>query len=279
MLKNVGLKQVTFDSITIEGYSRAAVQSYWRIPELKLGFDLGAHPWDFMGTSTWFVTHTHLDHIAALPVYVARRRMMKMDPPTIYLPEYAVEGVQHVLRAFGKLDRGRLPCELIGVKEGQELEVSRDLIVTAYATKHTVPSLGYIVWERRKKLKEELIGLSGEQIRDLRLAGQEVSEEKRIPLVGYLGDSAPEGLDRNPDFYRVKYLITEMTFLAPNHRKEKIHKHGHMHIDDYVERADRFQNEKIIVGHISTRYDSTQARKLIEKRFPDMMNGRLVIWL
>ena len=27
--------------LTIEGYSRAAVQSYWRVPELKLGFDLG----------------------------------------------------------------------------------------------------------------------------------------------------------------------------------------------------------------------------------------------
>src|SRR5437868_4772040 len=73
--------------LTIEGYSRAAVQSYWRIPELKLGFDLGAQPWDFMGTASWFITHTHLDHVAALPVYVARRRMMKMEPPTIYLPE------------------------------------------------------------------------------------------------------------------------------------------------------------------------------------------------
>src|SRR5258707_1566420 len=65
----------------------AAVQSYWRIPELKLGFDLGAQPWDFMGTPNWFISHSHLDHIAALPVYVARRRMMKMEPPNIYRSE------------------------------------------------------------------------------------------------------------------------------------------------------------------------------------------------
>ena len=82
------------NGLTIEGWSRAAVQSYWRIPELKLGFDLGAHPWDFMGTGTWFVSHTHLDHIAALPVYVARRRMMKMEPPTIYVPVEMVEDVK-----------------------------------------------------------------------------------------------------------------------------------------------------------------------------------------
>ncbi len=69
------------------------MQTYWRFPELKLGFDLGAQPWSFMSTPTWFITHTHLDHVAAIPVYVARRRMMKMEPPKIYLPEQAVEGV------------------------------------------------------------------------------------------------------------------------------------------------------------------------------------------
>ena len=61
----------THDGLTVEGWSRAAVQTCWRIPELNIGFDLGAQPWDFMGTPTWFVSHTHLDHVAALPVYVA----------------------------------------------------------------------------------------------------------------------------------------------------------------------------------------------------------------
>ncbi|MEC9117156.1 MAG: hypothetical protein VX607_09830, partial [Planctomycetota bacterium] len=68
MLNNVALQELTLGDLTLEGYSRAAVQSYWRIPEFKIGFDLGAQPWDFMGTATWFVSHTHLDHIAALPV-------------------------------------------------------------------------------------------------------------------------------------------------------------------------------------------------------------------
>ncbi len=98
MLNNMPVKTLVHKDLTIEGYSRAAVQTYWRIPELKLGFDLGAQPWDFMGTSTWFVSHTHLDHIAGLPVYVARRRMMKMEPPTIYLPEDAIESVEKILQ-------------------------------------------------------------------------------------------------------------------------------------------------------------------------------------
>ena len=87
MVNNLPVKTLAHKDLTIEGYSRAAVQTYWRIPEFKLGFDLGGQPWSFMGTPTWFVSHAHMDHIVNLPVYVARRRMMKMEPPVIYLPE------------------------------------------------------------------------------------------------------------------------------------------------------------------------------------------------
>src|SRR6187402_3113079 len=146
---NAPYQSITHAGLTVEGWSRAAVQSYWRIPELKIGFDLGAQPWDFMGTPTWFVSHTHLDHIAALPVYVARRRMMKMGPPTIYVPAESVEDVKKLMLVMQRLDRGRQHCELIGVEPGQEVELSRDHVVTVWATAHTIPSRGFVVWERR----------------------------------------------------------------------------------------------------------------------------------
>lgn len=279
MLNNLPFKSLELDGLTVEGYSRAAVQTYWRIPEMRIGFDLGAQPWDFMGTATWFITHTHLDHIASLPVYVARRRMMKMEPPTIYVPSHAVELCEHFLKIVSRLDRGRLPCNLIGVNAGDEIELSRELVVTASATKHTVPSLGYVVWERRKKLKPEYLSLTGEQIRDLRLAGTEITEERRTPMLAYLGDSSPEGLDACPAMYEAHTLIAEMTFVAPGHRKEKIHKHGHMHLDDFVQRRERFQNKRIIAGHFSTRYFDKQIEHYVRKAFPTMLDGRLHLWL
>ncbi len=279
MVQNAPVKRLVHDGLTIEGYSRAAVQTYWRIPELKLGFDLGAQPWDFMGTSSWFISHTHLDHIACLPVYVARRRMMKMPPPQIYLPAAAVDPIRTILRTYHRLDRGRLPCELIPIEPGDEIELSRELVVGVSATHHTVPSLGFVVSERRRKLKPEYMGLSGNEIRDLRQAGREVTDELRIPLVAYLGDSAPQGLDACPLMYEAQVLIAEMTFVAPCHRKEKIHKHGHMHLDDFVERRDRFQNKRIIAAHFSTRYHQRQILSFVEKALPDMLGGRLHLWL
>lgn len=278
MLKNVPVQKLRHGELTIEGYSRAAVQTYWRIAELKIGFDLGAHPWDFMGTPTWLISHVHLDHIAALPLYVARRRLMKMAPPRIFLPEYAIDHVRQMLRSFEKLDRGRLPCELIGVNEGQEYELSRELVIRVLKTHHTVPSVGYVIFDRRYKLKAEYSDLSGEQIRDLRQAGKEVTEEKRVPLVGFTGDTSPRGLDDNPLFYETKILITELTFVAPDHRKQLIHKHGHMHLDDFVERQSCFQNEIVIAGHLSTRYSRQQAERLVRKKLPDLIGNRLYLW-
>jgi ribonuclease Z len=279
MVENAPILSVAHAGLTVEGYSRAAVQSYWRVPELKLGFDLGAQPWDFMTTPSWAVTHTHLDHIAALPVYVARRRMMRMEPPTIYLPAPAVEDVQRLLRVFQRLDRGRQVCELRGLEPGAEVGLSREHVLTTFATTHTIPSLGYVVWDRRFKLKEEYHGLPGEQIRDLRLSGTEVTREVRTPLVAYTGDTSPEGLDACEAAFRAKILITELSFVRAAHRRDKIHKYGHMHLDDFIDRADRFENELIILGHLSARYQAREVRRLVEARLPETLRARVRLWL
>ena len=279
MIENAPLRTLTHKGLTVEGYSRAAVQSYWRVPELKLGFDLGGQPWGFMATSTWFISHTHLDHIAALPVYVARRRMMKMEPPTIYLPETAIEPIERLLRAVSRLDRGRLPCTLLPARPGDEIELSREHVVTVSSTCHTLPSVGYVVWDRRRKLKHEYQGLAGPQIRDLRLSGVDVTHEVRTPLVAYLGDSSPDGLDHCPAMYEAMILITEMTFVARSHRREKIHKYGHMHLDDFLARRERFHNEVIIAAHYSTRYTDDRIHRILAKKLPDLLDGRLQVWL
>ncbi len=70
-----------------------------------------------------------------------------------------------------------------------------------------------------------------------------------------------------------------MTFVAPKHRKEKIHKHGHMHLDDWIARRDQFQNELIIAAHFSVRYTADQVERVVRKKIPDMLGGRLKLWL
>src|SRR5262249_36208584 len=213
----------------------------------------------------------HLDHVAALPVYVARRRMMRMEPPTLYLPEESLEDVRRLLLIAQRLDRGRQACQLNGVKPGDEIDLSREHVITVFPTTHTIPSVGFVVWDRRRKLKEEYVGLPGEKIRDLRLSGTDVTREVRIPLVAYTGDTSPGGLDNYSPVYQAKILITELSFIRPNHRREKIHKFGHMHLDDFLERADRFQNELIICAHFSTRYHPNEVKRIVDAKLPPQL--------
>ena len=89
----------------------------------------------------------------------------------------------------------------------------------------------------------------------------------------------PAGLDNSPPVYEAKVLITEVSFIRPSHRREKIHKFGHMHLDDVVERADRFQNELIIFSHFSTRYHAQEIRRLIDGKLPAHLQQRVKLWL
>ncbi len=279
MVENIPLLKHVQNGLTIEGYSRAAVQTCWRINELKVLFDAGVQPWDFMGTPTMFISHAHLDHIAALPVYVSRRRMMKMDPPVIYLPDSAVDTAWDILQMYRRLDRGAMPCELVGLLPGDVHSLSREYVVKCYPMQHTIEALGFIVYQRRHKLKTEYQGLEGHEIRDLKAAGKEVTTETQIPVVAYTGDTNPRGLDNNPEFFTAKTLISEMTFVAPEHQSSKIHKHGHMHIDDYVQRRDQFQNDVILASHVSTRYTDAQVKRFFQRTIPDRFDNRLKLWI
>lgn len=269
-------RKIKCGNFTVEGFSRAPVMTFWRVPEYKLGFDLGWQPWEFMGVPRWFVSHTHMDHVLALPAYVARRRMMQMEPPTIYLPSKKAGDLRQFLASFCRLEQSVLPCNIVGVEPGDEIELSRELVVSVHKTYHTVPSVGYIIWERRKKLKPEYLELSGEQIRDLNLSGVEISYEVRFPRVAYLGDSSPRGLDENPDMYRADVLISEMTHISTR-KNEPDYTPGHMSLEDYVERQDKFHNQKVIAGHFSVRYSQQDIERNVRNRLPDLLDGRLVL--
>jgi ribonuclease Z len=161
---------------------------------------------------------------------------------------------------------------------GDEIELSRETVVSVVQTQHSISSVGYIVWNRRKKLKPEYQSLTQDEIRVLAISGKEVSCEVRSARLAYVGDSTIEGIDANPAMYEADILITEMSFVAQRHRSEKIKRRGHIHLDDIVARKDRFKNGRIIVSHFSTRCTDKEIKHIVRKRLPDMLDGRLVLW-
>jgi len=279
MIDNVTFQTFSHAGITIEGYSRAMVQTVWRVPSWNMGFDLGAIPWSFLETSNWFVSHPHLDHLAALPVLASRRTILEFPTPTIvYLGEECVDDAADLLKIWERLDCGPFNCTLKGIAAGDEVAIGRDLVVKAYTMQHRIPALGFIVSEVKQKLKTEFQGLSTDEVRDLKKKGIEVTHPVRTPLLAYTGDTRPEGLDANPEFYAARILIAEMSFVRMNHPRERIHSYGHMHVADFVDRADRFQNECIIASHVSSRYEMDEARQAVAEHLPAGLRERVHVW-
>ena len=114
MVDNLPVKTLVHKDLTIEGYSRAAVQTYWRLPELKIGFDLGAQPWSFMGTPTWFVSHgASRSHGGAAGVRGPAADDEDGAAGDLSAREQPSNRSSKILKLVTRLDRGRLPCELL----------------------------------------------------------------------------------------------------------------------------------------------------------------------
>ena len=268
--------------MTIEGYSRAAVQTHFRVLPVGIGFDMGALPWSYLGTARLALSHLHLDHAGALPSYVGRRRMLRMPRPTVYVPEPTVSAVRTMLDAWAALDGASFDCELVGLCPGQEVSLTSRVFMKAVPMAHPVPSLGYILYDRRTKLRPEYQGLPSVEIGRLARQGVEVGQRQDVPIVAYLGDTAADGLDAHPDIYRAQVLITEITFVRPNPNAktlEKIRRFGHLHLVDVLERADAFENELILVSHLTTRHNRQDILEFLDQAVPPALRERMAVWI
>ena len=50
-------------------------------------------------------------------------------------------------------------------------------------------------------------------------------------------------------------------------------------VQDFVNRRDCFKNELVIASHFSTRYTDRQIHQYVKKALPDMLDGRLHLWM
>ena len=50
---------------------------------------------------------------------------------------------------------------------------------------------------------------------------------------------------------------------------------GHAHLDEWIERAELFENEVIAFGHFSSRYSAKQVREILERRLPANLRERV----
>ncbi|KAL8128674.1 hypothetical protein V2J09_017829, partial [Rumex salicifolius] len=260
----------------IEGLSIGGQETCVIFPTLNLAFDIGRCPQRAISQDFLFISHGHLDHIGGLPMYVATRGLYGMKPPTIFVPKALTEHLQRLFEVHRAMDQSELKHNLVGLDIGEEFQMRNDLKVRAFKTYHGIPSQGYVIYSVKQKLKQEYIGLPGNEIKNLKLSGVEITNTITSPEIAFTGDTMSDFIPdhMNVDVLKAKVLVMECTFIDNSVTIEHARDYGHTHLAEIIQYSDLLKNKAILLIHFSARYHVDVIKEAISK-LPTQFAGRV----
>jgi ribonuclease Z len=271
------LTQVTAGRYTVRGISVGGVYTTLHVPELDVAFDIGLAPRSFAGVRTLLLSHGHVDHAGALATLLGIRALHGMSTPLrVVMPAEIVDDMKAVLAAMTEMQRWPLAIEAVGLTAGQELDLRPDLVVRAFRTFHPVPSLGYLLIRRVKKLRPEHHGMPGPEIAARRQAGEDLFVTTDHLELAYATDTLAQVLDHSPEILGAQVLILECTFLDERKSVADARAGCHIHLDEWIERADRFANQCVVLMHVSQIYRPDEVAGILDRRLPEALRARVV---
>src|SRR5699024_1861663 len=226
-----------------------------------------------------FITHMHGDHIFGLPGLLSSRSFQGgTSPLTIYGPQ----GIKQYIETSLTLSQSHItyPLSIIEITEGKLFE-DDTFSVDCQKLVHGVPSYGFRIVEKDKpgellvnKLKERGIeaGPIYQRIKDHEVVTTEdgqvlyrkefVGPNKKGRVVCLLGDT------RQPDLNKAfvqnaNILVHEATFGHDHH--ERAHEYYHSTTTQVAKLAKEAQVKKLILTHISSRYQNKDVPHLINE--------------
>jgi ribonuclease Z len=235
-----------------------------QLPELDVCFDMGECPRTALASKFVCISHGHMDHIGALAYWCSQRNFQGMGPGTVVCDARIAPAIDAMLKSFHPVEQQTTPYNLIALEPNQEIEIKNSVVLRAFETEHTAPSFGYAIVEKRSKLRDEYVGLPQEKLRELKDRGEEITRILEVPLVAYLGDTAPGPALIRPDVLNAQIVISECSFIDADHKdRAKIGKH--LHIDDVAEWLRVLRCKDLVLIHVSRRSNIALAQKRLRE--------------
>lgn len=269
----------TYKSHRLLGYSVAGLSTSIAFPEADACFDVAQGLPFQMGISNLLITHSHMDHASGVPYVIAMKAMTGATPPKVYMPASLVQPLTKVMAAWSEAEDHAYAFEFIGAVPGQAYPLKPPYFFKPFPTSHRVPSHGYTVFERRKRLRPQYANLAREEIVKLKREGTELEETIEQPVVSFTGDTRIEFLDMAPpEVAASRILAMEVTFYDQAKTVENARFWGHIHFDELLPRLDSIKAEKILLIHASARYTTKQIKAILDDRLPEHHKGRVELF-
>lgn len=246
---------------TLSSYSTALFSTWHFLEELGLLFDAGDGLMANLLQKSRkikhvFLSHPDRDHITGLFQFLQLNA--REDFPVVYYPRDSgsFPALQNFISAF---DPHVHSTKWVPIGHGDKVFIRDDYYVEAFRNNH-IPcpqdvqkSLGFILVQRRQKLKQEFKNLSGKDIKErIATLGKEATHDKVYEkILGYSGDTPLENFEQWKD---CKVLIHEATFLDGD--QLPVHGEKHSHLQGVLERCSALNLGALVLSHFSTRYDA-----------------------
>lgn len=235
--------------LTLMGHSVAGFHTGFYIPQLKVAFDAGLQ-YNFQPNAI-FITHCHTDHSFMLPMNLTGL----IKQPNVYVPNEQVEVFTTFNDAAYRMAKNDvlLPSPMLfnGVKRGDVVHLSNNYYVEVFELDHMVEARGYGIFERRKKLKQEYMGLSHADLK--RVPDDEKYDLHIARLVAYLTDTTPRVFELNPVLSEYRNIIVECTYWDGTTTELAI-KNKHTHWVDLKPIVESHPDVNFVLMHVSMRY-------------------------
>jgi ribonuclease Z len=261
--------------LKIISYSTALYSTWIYIEDYNLLFDAGDGLSSGLNKTLGkiknvFISHADRDHLSGL------LQFNQMDSihsnPNIYYPKDCASFYR--LNSFvKKFDPHVKNKDWVGINDLDIIEIKPNVFVKSYLNMHRfelnkIKSFSFKVIERKKKLKKEYDGLTGNELKNLKDSGIEISNVLENSVIGYSGDTKSFMTELWED---TEILIHESTFLNYNDSSRK----NHTNLEEVLDKSSELKLKGLVLSHFSSMYSNSEivynVKRLVKKnniKFP-----------
>jgi ribonuclease Z len=270
--------QIAVGGFHLEGIAEGGVETNLRVPEFKLMFDLGMCPPGALRFGHVLVSHGHGDHLGGLHYYLSQRGLMKLPAAQVHLPTEIHEPVMRMLATWAEIEGFENHVAFHPAAPGERRRVGRDLVAIPIRTTHRIPSLAWLIERTTRRLDDAYLGLSGEEIGALRKQGTKVTHDVTTPVLCVTGDTTIDTFLADERLRRCQVLVHECTAWDQQRDVASTRSFGHTHVDEWIEHAEKFEGETLVLVHRSVRHSRAFAERVVAERFPASVRDKVVVF-